>query len=288
MLNNILCPIDFTTFSHHALERAVGIARSYGAAVTGIYVAETHAPSAGQTGRSEWTTEEVTRMQAQVLKKLREVNAPSPRAVARLGTPSLEIVKLAASLPADLIVMPLHGRTGCAHGTCGSVTQEVLGHAHTPVIAVPDTSGSPAETSNGGFRRILCGINFSPASLKALRYAADLAVAGTADLLVTHVLSADEVSNPIARDPDSTDSQSPRAIWRRRLHEAAHSDLSPGLHVEDRLRVGDPATELLQLANDEQCDLIVIGGHRGNPHECVMNDIVTRSRCPVLTVRVAR
>jgi nucleotide-binding universal stress UspA family protein len=288
MFSNILCPIDFTTFSHHALLRAVGIARSYGAAVTGLYVVEPHMPFAAETTRPASTTPDLNRMQAQVLKKLQEVNAPSPRALAVLGTPSLEIVKVAGSLPADLIVLPSRGRTGRAEGTCGSVTQQVLCHAPSPVIVVPDPSDSPAQESRGAFRRILCGINFSPASLKALRYAGELAGSAQADLLVTYVLPVDEASASIPRDPDSTNPQNAISIWGKRLHEAAHGDLPPGLRVDDRLRVGDPSAELLHLADEADCDLIAIGGHRGNPSGCVMNAVVTRSRCPVLTVRVAR
>ena len=51
---------------------------------------------------------------------------------------------------------------------------------------------------------------------------------------------------------------------------------------------GDPASEILRLAQEESADLIVIGGHRGNPPGCVMNAVVTRSRCPALAVRVSR
>ena len=278
-MKNILCPIDFTTFSHHALRRAAEMARAYGSAVTGIYVAEAHLPVGAEAARTDWTNDELARMQAQVLKALQEVGAPSPRAVAVAGTAALEIVKLATSLPADLIVMPAHGRTGCAEGACGSVTHHILCHAPAPVLVIPDAPDSEGEASNGAFHRILCGVNFSPASLKALRYAGDLAGVNSANLLVAHVRRTDEASPATADDSD---------VWRRRLHEATHSDMRPGLHVDDRLKVGDPAAELLHLANDERCDLIVIGGHRGNPPACVMNEIVMRSHCPVLTLRVAR
>jgi nucleotide-binding universal stress UspA family protein len=53
------------------------------------------------------------------------------------------------------------------------------------------------------------------------------------------------------------------------------------------LQTGDPAASILQLANEEPCDLIVIGAHRGNPPGCVMHSVLTRSRCPVFTVRVS-
>ena len=70
------------------------------------------------------TSTDLTRMQAHLLKVLQEADAPSPTAVAVCGDPAVEIVKLAGSLPADLIVLGARGRTGLAEGTCGSVTEE--------------------------------------------------------------------------------------------------------------------------------------------------------------------
>jgi nucleotide-binding universal stress UspA family protein len=101
--------MDFTTFSHHALERAVALARSEGASVTGIHVLSTEPPSAWPRARRQPTSDDIARLQAQVLKVLREVKAPSPTAVAVLGDPATEIERLATSLPADVVVMPVHG-----------------------------------------------------------------------------------------------------------------------------------------------------------------------------------
>jgi sulfate permease, SulP family len=138
MFHNILCPIDFTTFSHDALERAVAIARSSGGAVTGIYVADNGLAPTADGSQQPWTIDELPRMQAQVLKMLQEVGAPSPMAVALIGIPAVEIVKVARALPVDLIVMPSCGRTGRIEHACGSVTTRVLCDSPVPVLVIPD------------------------------------------------------------------------------------------------------------------------------------------------------
>jgi nucleotide-binding universal stress UspA family protein len=281
MFKNILCPIDFTTFSHHALEHAVAIARAYGATLTGVHVVEPRSPGGTSTTAS---AAELALLRAQVLKKLQEVNAPSPAAFAVIGDPALEIEKLATAVSADLIVIPVDGWTGSQARTCGSVTGHVLCHAPVPVMVVPGTAGS-GTTAQGGFQRIACGVNFSPASMTALRYANKLAGPTGARLFVTHVMSADEAVVSPAIDNDSPSGDIGASIWRRRLHEAAHRDLPPAVDVADRLRAGDPTTEILGLAEEEHSDLIVIGAHRGNPAGGVMNGLVTRSHCPVLTLR---
>ena len=282
MFNHILCPINFTTFSHHALERAVAIARARGAAVTGVHVIRgTHGASA--------VAEDVERMQAQVLNVLREASAPSPTGFAAVGDPASEIVKLASALHSDLIVMPVHGWTGLKTYACGSVTQQVLCNASVPVLVIPDTSGAAPSLDAGRFQRIVCGIDFSPASLKALRYASTLAAADHASrLVVTHACCCTH-SLPVGADHDEGPGvDSPTSTWHRRLHAAAHGDAPPSLTIHERLTNGDPAAALLQVADEEHCDLVVIGGHRGNPPGCVMNAVVTRSQCPVLVVRAAR
>ena len=50
---------------------------------------------------------------------------------------------------------------------------------------------SSAPAGQKGLRRIACAIDFSPASLKALRYAGGLAEACRSTLLVTHVLESE-------------------------------------------------------------------------------------------------
>jgi nucleotide-binding universal stress UspA family protein len=138
MFRRILCPIDFTTFSHHALEYAVALARSQGASVTGVHVLSTPPSAWPSEARGEPTGDDLTHFQAQVLKILRETEAPSPTAVAVPGDPAHEIERLATALGADAIVMPIHGLTGRAAHACGAVTEHVLCHATVPVIVVPD------------------------------------------------------------------------------------------------------------------------------------------------------
>jgi nucleotide-binding universal stress UspA family protein len=53
------------------------------------------------------------------------------------GKPSVQIVHHAEALPADLIVMGTHGRSGFSHLMLGSVAERVARSAPCAVIAVP-------------------------------------------------------------------------------------------------------------------------------------------------------
>ena len=56
--------------------------------------------------------------------------------VIRTGPVAAEIIAVAQSLPADLIVVSTHGRTGLKHVLLGSVTEHVVRHAPCPVFVV--------------------------------------------------------------------------------------------------------------------------------------------------------
>jgi nucleotide-binding universal stress UspA family protein len=56
--------------------------------------------------------------------------------VVRNGTPSMEIVELANTLPADIIIISTHGRSGLKHVLMGSVAEHVVRHAPCPVLVV--------------------------------------------------------------------------------------------------------------------------------------------------------
>jgi len=62
------------------------------------------------------------------------------------GTPTDVICAVAAQLPADLIVMGTHGRTGLAHVLLGSVAERTLRRAPCPVLTV---RGAAAHESAG-------------------------------------------------------------------------------------------------------------------------------------------
>jgi nucleotide-binding universal stress UspA family protein len=135
-------------------------------------------------------------------------------------------------------------------------------------------------------RRILHPTDFSKHSEFALRLAVSLAREYGAELVLAHV---DEPPLPIATEgmlitPTLIDLETVRA----RLDEV-HVDDSV-IPVRRVLVEGDPATEILQLADDTKCDLIVMGTHgRTGLLRLIMGSvaeqIVRRAKCPVLTVK---
>jgi nucleotide-binding universal stress UspA family protein len=65
------------------------------------------------------------------------------------GDPATEILRTAAEVPCDLIVMGTHGRTGLTRLILGSVAEQVLRQAPCPVLTVkaPPRAAEPVRTS---------------------------------------------------------------------------------------------------------------------------------------------
>ena len=76
----------------------------------------------------------------------------------REGDATKEIVLLADQLPADLLVLGTHGRSGFERLFLGSVTEKVLRTTRTPVMTIPPPVTQPGPAL---YKTILCPLDFS-------------------------------------------------------------------------------------------------------------------------------
>ena len=139
-LKRILVPIDFSACSTKALQYALPLAKEHKAAITLLYVVAP-AYSAGEYGGIDYAQLDASMKDGgeRELAKLAldEVRGEvSTDTLVRVGSPALEIVEIARSLPADLIVISTHGRTGLKHVVLGSVAEHVVQRAPCPVLVV--------------------------------------------------------------------------------------------------------------------------------------------------------
>lgn len=301
-IERILCPIDFSEASAHAIDQAVAVAGWYKARITALHVCSPmflSVPGLDISGPGEATN-------ALKTEGLRNQTAAHCEAATTagigldilidIGQPASHILERANSLPADLIVMGTHGTGGVLHLVLGSVTERVLRKATCPVLTVPPRAQG---TSRLPFRRLLCAVDFSDSSLTALQYAFSLAQESDAELTILHVLEWpwQEPPPPSASDLPPAQAfalaeyrryceQSATARLRSLVSEAVPASRPP----TTRISHGKPYVETLRVAAEDRADLIVIGVHGRNPLDLNLfgstaNQVVRRATCPVLTVR---
>lgn len=130
-------------------------------------------------------------------------------------------------------------------------------------------------------QRILCPVDFSSISAKALAYAERLASAMGAELILLHAFDVPATAT-------YADVQNPADPTVRQLLEELTLSL-PQTKAGRVLHAGPPGPVICWLAEDRGCDLIAMGTHgrTGLTHlllGSVAEYVVRHARCPVLTV----
>ena len=293
----ILCPIDFSGESRHALEHALMFARWYDAPVTGLFVySPVFTPPPGP-GRHAYAAPAVMEQidaaeyQRDVLSFVGRVNASNVDVSARvaIGLPAQEIVKAVTILPADLVVLGTHGLAGFQHLVLGSIAERVLRTCPVPVLTVPPRARA---TSKLPFKRVLCPIDFSEPSKAALQVALSIAQEGAADITILHVFDAPADEPFATRHFTVPEFRREYECWaagelRALVPEQVRDWCSPTTRVSH----GKPYREILGAAAEGGADVIVMGVHGRNALDLMLfgsttNQVVRRATCPVLTVRV--
>jgi len=137
------------------------------------------------------------------------------------------------------------------------------------------------------YRRILVAIENSAADRSILAHVSGLAELTGAELLLVHV-----ADGWAARHYDNLKLRESEEMQKDRSYlDGLASDLAArDLRVTTELAHGDPATELIRVANERQADLIAMSthGHRGL-NDLVRGTTVSRVRhhvrIPVLLLR---
>ena len=140
-------------------------------------------------------------------------------------------------------------------------------------------------------RRIVCPTDFSAPAGNAVEYAAEMARAFGAELLLLHVIPA--MNYPLRSFGMAW--PLPNLHEELRAHAAAELEkvmkgIGPGVNVRTELRDGDAHAQVLACAKANHADLIVMGtqGHTGLKHALLGSTaerVVRLAECPVLTVR---
>jgi nucleotide-binding universal stress UspA family protein len=293
VIRQILCPLDFSTPSNRALEHAAALAHSCQSSLLAMHVVPlavtAPTPSSGVYPVPAVPQPELRRAMLEELERRVEPLRGAGLAVETLvrdGDPAGAVLREAERLPIDLVVMGSHGASGFERLVMGSVSEKVLRKAPCPVLTVgPPAARAAAEPVR--YARLLCPIDFSEASLRALEYALTLCDDAAAELALLHV--RERVVYPFVPE---------RSHEEADIDRAALSQLESLLPVNARdfcrprllVRHGRPHEEIREQALEMAADIVVLGVHgRGLLERLVFgsvtSQVVRSASCPVLTVR---
>lgn len=295
-IRRILCPVDFSDYSMHAVAHAAALARSYDATLLVLHVWPLTPPPPPYEGLASTAMLMLPDQRKASLGRLNALVASLDRpsstveAILEEGTPATVILDVARAREADLLVVGTHGRGGFDRFVLGSVTEKLLHKSPCPVLTVPkDVAGE--QLGRVSYARVLCALDDVSAPSASLDMARSLARESKAELILLHVV--EPVPEPVlaevgladaGRETDATSKQ-----WLQALDKLAATYGTESPPTRTRVVVGKAGVEIVRVAREEHADLIVMGVRGRGAVDLFLfgstsNRVVRHAPCPVLTV----
>ena len=195
----------------------------------------------------------------------------------RMGDPVREIIKMAILLPATMILMSTHGRSGLERIREGSVTEQVLKQSPCPVFILHSTKPEPVDKRTEDlFKRILVPLDGTDASSAILTCVERFAKMHDSEIIIFH----DEL--------DHAEYEEEKAAIKAKLQEHSVALANAGLKVSlDMTTYKRPIREILDRIDHLDIDLVSMathgtGGDKITMDESVTAEVIRHSNCPLL------
>jgi nucleotide-binding universal stress UspA family protein len=202
-----------------------------------------------------------------------------------------EICRVAQKIPADLIVMPTHGRTGLKHVFLGSTAERIVQHSPCPVLV---TRGNALQSQNGSrftINTILVPVDFSDCSRKGLQYAIGFANELGAKIILLHATYLGYIysSEGTALYDISGLQEAARKSAERQMRKLVRTVKFRRAKFKTILTDSSPVLDICSFAKDHDVDLIITSTHgwTGFTHALigsVAERVVRHAPCSVLVV----
>ena len=205
-----------------------------------------------------------------------------------IGSPGVEVGRVAAEAGADMIVMGSHGHTGFMNLLFGSVTQAVLASCSTPLLVLRSDAVPKKDSLKLGIA--LDGSKYGVAAVRfVVKHLALFGLAPTLTLIhVVPDLSSLRVPGAFADAPvpgfqPEQVAEMQRAAFERAFAPARRLLKASALQVtEAKLTGNNPGDVIAAYATKNKLDILALGSHgEGAFTASVLGSVATRvaSRC---------
>ena len=294
-INRILCPIDFSEYSEHALKYAMKLAAWYGSTLHVLHVMPP-LPAASISPLGEAGRQLTARNLNTAIDRWRDPRVQVTADLEEAGDVVACVLSHAEMIDADLIVTGSHGRTGLQRALLGSVVEHLLHRSRRPVLTVPKHADAAELEAPVAFRRIVCAVDFSMPSLNALAYALSIAEEADANITLLHAIEVPPELNSPPPPPDFDVDRvraAAEAEQLTRLRALIPEHAREYCTVETAVIEGGASRQILRIAGERRADLIVVGVHGRNAVDLAVfgsnsRDVINQAACPVLVVPLAR
>jgi len=283
----IMCAVDLSWRSQGALNHAIALAQARRAPLDVLFAVSDRYPFG-------WRVRERVGQLAELRQRVAAAGIDMTLTVQH-GTPADVILQHAtsSSLSPQLLVLGAPTRRGFDRFRAPSVARAVVHQIDRPTLVVPH-SELVTSSVKVPFRRVLCAIDFPPASLSALDEAYRIVRLEGATMRLLHVVDIAQSAVPRLA------LEFPAADYTEDLRNEAWSQLrrllplSQALHgrVHLQVAVGLVQDQIARVANEFDADLVVLGvsrrGRLARLLHSTTGDALRHLHRPVLAVPVRR
>jgi nucleotide-binding universal stress UspA family protein len=281
-LGSVLVATDFSAAATRAVERAAQLPIGPGSALTVLHVLPAGCRPEERADAEHRLGDVMSAVFDAAARAGRKELDAFPRLVE--GTPFVEIVRTAHHGRNDLVVVGRHGRRTFRELLLGSTAERVIRKGDTSILVV---AGAPA----GPYVRPLVAVDCSDAAGRALELAWRLAAVQALEVVVAYELVPE---GAILRAGFSDEDALRHRLDARRAAEAALDSFLGGREPRTPttvvIREGDARRVILDVAGEQDADLLALGTHgrSGLAHVLlgsVAEAVIRAAGCDVLVAR---
>ena len=279
-IKKILLATDFTNASDSATQMAIEIAKKFESEVLVIHVI----PDAHKFKHKLEKIKELTKNNlVKVQTKIKKNNVNVGEIFLVSGSPFDQIVKHADFYDVNLVILGSGEKEKNDHFQLGLTANKVMRKSNKPVWVVK-REAAPL------IKKVLCPIDFSKASKRALENAIHLAESFKAELSVVTVIQPTERDyggpSVIPYEEEDTYAKHEELEFEKFLSDFDFYDVK----VEREILRGKPDKEILKTISDHNTDLLVIGTIGKSALTRVLTGSVTEKvtrevSCSVITLK---
>lgn len=287
-LEKLLLSTDGSEFSEGAIRESINLAKTCSSKLFAVSVIETNPEYETIAPQLVEKAEKEARQHLESVKDRASKEGVDCEIIARQGEePYKYIIEEAEKNHANMIIMGRRGRTGLKRLMMGSVTAKVIGHSPCNVLVVP-------RAARLEYRNILIATDGSRYSDAAASEAIGIAKRCGANLVIVSVVPS-ETESPF----DIVHSEMQKGLIADKEFQEAEKNVKNvktlaeenGLKVKGLIYSGRPYEAIIETAEEEKADLIMVGSHgRTGLSRLLMGSVTERvighAECAVLVVKV--
>ena len=296
MFKNILVPLDGSKLSEAAIPVAASLAKTLNTPVTLLHIIEKDAPQEIHKDHHITQADEASAYLEELAKRAFPVDVKVDwhvhTAAVKDVTASI-VVHATTEFQPDLIVMCTHGKSGVRELLFGSIAQQVVAQGKTPLLLIKPNVDSPKTFK---LDRILVPLDSGPVHDDSLPLTQELAKAYGAEIYLLTVIPtfstvAGETAAASSLLPATTSAMLEINVENAEVDLQAHLDelKQAGFRGIAEITRGDPANEIVNLAEKLNADLMVLTTHRKAGTAAfwarsVAPNVTRRARVPILLI----